>query len=155
MRIKKLRLILLILIVTGCSKSMDNCEAVSVTAPANEVSNLKSFLTANSIITTEDARGFFYQITQTGSGTAPTVCSNITVNYEGKLTDGTVFDSGTNVSFPLENLIIGWQEGIPLIASGGTIILYLPPSFAYGSSGSGSIPGNSNLIFTIDLISIN
>jgi len=78
----------------------------------------------------------------------------VVVNYVGKLTNGTIFDSGNNVSFSLGGLITGWQEGIPLIAPGGSITLYLPPSLAYGSRATGSIPANSNLIFKIDLKSV-
>ena len=69
--------------------------------------------------------------------------------------DGSTFDSGNGVEFPLSNLITGWQEGIPLLSPGGKITLYLPPSLAYGTNASGSIPRNSNLIFTIDLIKVN
>ena len=66
-----------------------------------------------------------------------------------------MFDSGNNVQFNLSGLIIGWQEGIPLIAPGGSITLYLPPSLAYGSTAVGSIPANSILVFTIDLLAVN
>lgn len=152
--IKKLLFFLLpVMIVTACKK--DDCPEVTTTAPASEVANLKNYLDANSIIATQDTRGFFYTIADAGSGDKPTSCSGVTVNYTGKLTNGTTFDDGTNVSFYLSQLIIGWQEGIPLIAPGGTITLYLPPSLAYGSSGSGSsIPPNANLIFVIDLKSV-
>ncbi|HAD33478.1 MAG TPA: FKBP-type peptidylprolyl isomerase, partial [Chitinophagaceae bacterium] len=56
------------------------------------------------------------------------------------------------VSFGLDGLIVGWQEGIPLIGAGGKIKLYLPPSLAYGSNANGNIPANSSLIFDIDLL---
>jgi len=149
--IKKLTLVLLPLIIFTTCKKDENCPDVTTTAPASEIVNLKDYLDANSITATQDPRGFFYTIAAAGSGDKPTTCSGVTVNYTGKLTNGTTFDDGTNVSFYLSQLIIGWQEGIPLIAPGGTITLYLPPSLAYGSSGSGSIPPNANLIFIIDL----
>ena len=85
----------------------------------------------------------------------PTVSSNVTVNYTGKLTNGNTFDSGKGVSFGLNQLITGWQYGIPLIAPGGSITLYLPPSLAYGSRATVDIPANSVLIFTIDLVRVN
>ena len=140
--------------VIGCGKDNGNCPEVSTTAPATEVLNLQSYLTANGITATQDPRGFFYTIADPGAGDKPSSCSGVTVDYTGKLINGSTFDSGNNVSFNLSQLIIGWQEGIPLIAPGGNITLYLPPSLAYGSSGSGSIPPNSNLIFIIDLKSI-
>ncbi len=135
---------------TPCSPA-----AVTTTAPAAEVTALKQYLDANGITATADSRGFYYTIQSAGSGAKPTVCDNVTVNYSGKLTNGNTFDSGTGVSFFLNQLIVGWQEGIPLIAPGGRITLYLPPSLAYGSRAAGSIPANSNLIFQIDLVRIN
>lgn len=145
----------LIAISLGCGcKKNDFCQDITTTAPAIEVNNLKNYLNANSIIATEDSRGFFYIINNAGADDKPTVCSTIKVNYEGKLIDGTVFDSGNNVAFLLSDLISGWQEGIPLIKNGGSITLYLPPTLGYGASGSGSIPGSSNLIFTIDLLAV-
>jgi FKBP-type peptidyl-prolyl cis-trans isomerase FkpA len=132
-----------------------NSAPVTATAPDAEVSTLKQYITTNNITATADSRGFYYSIQSPGTGTKPTVCSNVTVNYAGKLTNGTAFDSGNGVSFGLNQLIIGWQEGIPLIAPGGSITLYLPPSLAYGSNAAGSIPANSILIFKIDLVKVN
>lgn len=124
-------------------------------APEAEVAVLKEFIDASGISATADDRGFYYIIHSPGSGTKPTVRSNVTVNYEGSLTNGKIFDSNKNISFGLYQLILGWQEGIPLIAPGGSITLYLPPSLAYGSRAQGGIPANSILIFKIDLIRIN
>jgi len=142
--------LLLPVFVVSCKKD-DNCPEVNIKAPEAEIVALRAYITANSIIATEDPRGFFYTINSDGSGSNPTACSGVSVNYVGKLTNGTTFDSGNNVSFNLSQLIIGWQEGIPLIKAGGAITLYLPPSLAYGSNAVGSIPANSNLIFTITL----
>lgn len=74
------------------------------------------------------------------------------VNYLGRLTNGDVFDQGNGVEFALSKLVIGWQEGIPLIGAGGKIKLYLPPSLAYGSQAVSGIPANSILVFDIDLL---
>ncbi len=129
--------------------------AVSVKAPTAEVTALKQYLDTNRISATADNRGFYYTIQSPGSGAKPTICNQVTVNYSGKLTNGSSFDSASGVTFNLNGLILGWQEGIPLIAPGGSITLYLPPSLAYGAGAQGSIPGNSILIFTIDLIRVN
>lgn len=154
LHIKKITILFSVLIIASCSKN-ENCEEVKASAPVTEVNNLRDYLSTNGITTTEDSRGFFYIINSVGAGDKPTVCSSVTVNYVGKLLDGTTFDSGNNSSFSLSGLITGWQEGIPLIASGGKITLYLPPTLAYGSSGVGSIPANSNLLFEIDLVKVN
>ena len=154
MTMKKITILFSVLILASCSKN-ENCGEVKTAAPVSEVNNLRDYLNTNGITTTEDSRGFFYIINSTGTGDKPTICSSVTVNYVGKLLDGTTFDSGNNSSFSLSGLITGWQEGIPLIAPGGKITLYLPPTLAYGSSGVGSIPANSNLIFEIDLVKVN
>lgn len=150
---------IVMMLITGmvaCKKDEDRkCPEVTIAAPASEVENLRTYIQANNITAVEDARGFFYSIDAPGSGTKPTVCSEVSVDYIGKLTNGSVFDSGNNKSFYLSDLITGWQEGIPLIAPGGSITLYLPPSLAYGSAATDDIPANSNLIFQINLKSVN
>ena len=123
MTMKKITLLFSVLILASCSKN-ENCEEVKTAAPVSEVNNLRDYLNTNGITTTEDSRGFFYIINSTGTGDKPTICSSVTVNYVGKLLDGTTFDSGNNSSFSLSGLITGWQEGIPLIAPGGKITLY-------------------------------
>lgn len=112
---------------------------------------------------TEDSRGFFYKITTSGAGTAPTLTSKVTLYYKGYLTSGKVFDqtgttanyeAGSPVTFTLNQLIPGWQLGLPLIKPGGKITLYLPASLGYGPYGQGDIPGNAALIFEITLVSV-
>lgn len=95
--------------------------------------------------------GIFYAISDTGSVQHPTDSSTITVDYKGYLLDGTVFDQQTNFTDPLYDLIKGWQQGIPLIGTGGTIKLIIPSALGYGTSGSGSVPGNAVLVFDITL----
>lgn len=136
--------------ITSCSKDEPECPTVNVTAPATEVATLKAYLDANNITATADLRGFFYIINNPGSAQKPSVCSYVSVAYEGKLTTGQTFDSNPNAAFPLSGVITGWQEAVPLIGPGGSMILYLPPSLAY-PNGTTGIPANSNLIFTIDL----
>ncbi len=148
----KLSLIILILLFTFSCKKKESCPEVTTKAPQSEIDNLKNYLQANSIQANEDSRGFFYIITDSTFGSKPTVCDNITVAYRGALLDGTVFDQSNNATFLLSNLIIGWQEAIPLIGIGGSIKIFLPPSLAYGSKASGMIPANSNLVFDIDLL---
>ncbi len=127
---------------------------VTTKAPENEVIALKQFIDSSKIAATADERGFYYAIQSPGSGAKPTICSNVTVNYNGKLTNGKTFDSGSGVNFDLNQLVIGWQEGIPLVAPGGSITLYLPPSLAYGSQEQNGIPANSILVFKIDLTKV-
>ena len=145
------------LLLGSCQQADAPCTQTVVTteAPQEEVAALKQYIETNNIKATADKRGFYYSIQKAGSGTKPTVCSSVTVNYTGKLTNGDEFDRGRDISFGLDQLIVGWQEGIPLVAPGGSITLYLPPSLAYGSQEQNGIPANSILVFTIDLIKAN
>lgn len=104
------------------------------------------------------ASGLQYQILKEGTGKSPTATSTVKVNYEGKLVDGTVFDSSFKrnepVDLPLASTIPGWIQGLPLIKEGGSMMLYVPAKLGYGEHSVGNIPANSVLIFKIDLISV-
>jgi FKBP-type peptidyl-prolyl cis-trans isomerase len=91
-----------------------------------------------------------------GDGAEVQPGATVTIHYTGALaSDGSVFDSsigGEPATFPLDNLIPGWQEGIPGMKVGGKRRLFIPAAQGYGESGSGSsIPPNSDLIFDIEL----
>ena len=93
-----------------------------------------------------------------GDGDVVQAGDTVTIQYTGALaSDGSVFDSsvgrGEPATFPLDNLIQGWQEGIPGMKVGGKRRLFIPAAKGYGEAGSGaSIPPNSDLIFDIELI---
>ena len=84
----------------------------------------------------------------------PSLNNSVNVSYEGRLTDGYVFDSSEDATFQLSSLIIGWRTGLQEIGEGGSCTLIIPPSAGYGSQETGSIPANSVLIFDIQLKSI-
>ena len=108
------------------------------------------------VFTTES--GLQYEVITEGTGPKPDESSTVTVFYEGTLIDGTVFDSsyetGDSVTFPLNGVIPGWTEGLQLMPVGSTYKLYLPASLGYGARGTGPIPGNSVLIFKVELLDI-
>ena len=146
----------LVLMLSACDKKSDKpCPPVTTSAPAEEVSRLEQYLASANITATKDDRGFYYTIKNAGSGDKPNACSTVKVAYKGRLTNGEEFDASSGVEFPLQDLIAGWQEGIPLIAPGGSITLYLPPSLAYGNAAQQGIPANSILVFEIDLLSVD
>lgn len=149
---KKILLIVMpMLVLWSCKKDDPECPPVNATAPAGEVTTLRNYIQANNIIAVEHSSGIFYRIERTGNADKPTPCSDVEVDYVGRLTTGSQFDAANGASFNLSQLITGWKIGIPLVGAGGRIILYIPPSLGYGSRNAGAIPANSILIFTIDL----
>jgi len=105
----------------------------------------------------ETASGLQYKAIKEGSGAQPVASSKVTVHYEGRLIDGSVFDSSYErnepATFPLNGVIKGWTEGLQLMNSGSTYELYIPSDLAYGDGGTRGIPGGSLLIFKVELIS--
>ena len=146
-------------VMLSCNKpAADSCNytASGVVVPASEMSSLQAYVAANRPTAVLHPGGFYYEIIAAGTGTVtPQICSNVRVKYTGYLTTGFKFDEElTGITFKLGQLIVGWQRGLPLIKTGGIIYLYLPPSLGYGSSTVGSIPGNSILIFSIELLDV-
>ena len=147
------------ILFVSCKKtSSNNCTYTesNAVAPPSEIASVQAYVNANHPAAIQHSSGLFYEITNPGTGTAtPGVCSTVTVKYTGTLTNGTQFDANTTgVSFVLGQLILGWQKGIPLIRAGGSINLYIPPSLGYGSNTVGTIPANSILVFTIQLMDV-
>lgn len=105
------------------------------------------------------ASGLQYKVITEGTGRQPKLEDKVTVHYRGTLIDGTEFDSsqkhGQPATFPVNGVIPGWQEAIPMMKEGAKWELYIPPSLAYGPRGAGElIRPNSVLIFEVELISI-
>jgi len=109
---------------------------------------------------TELTNGIQYEVLKEGKGPKPGKTDKVTVHYHGTLIDGTVFDSSTKrgkpASFPLNGVIKGWQEILPLMPTGAKWKIVIPPQLAYGERGAGGLIGpNETLIFEIELISID
>lgn len=102
--------------------------------------------------------GIVIQEITPGTGDNPNADDTVQVHYHGTLRDGTVFDSsvdrGEPATFPLNGVIPCWTEGLQHIGVGGKSRLVCPPNLAYGPQGPPGIPGNSALVFEVELLEI-
>ncbi|WP_033149155.1 FKBP-type peptidyl-prolyl cis-trans isomerase [Prevotella sp. P6B1] len=103
--------------------------------------------------------GLQYQVLKEGNGKKPSAKDTVQCHYEGTLIDGTVFDSsyqrGEPATFPLQQVIAGWTEGVQLMQEGAKYRFFIPYRLAYGEGGAGaSIPPFAALIFDVELIQV-
>ena len=103
--------------------------------------------------------GLQYIVIEPGEGDSPVAADSVEVHYEGRLIDGSVFDSsferGQTVTFGLTQVIPGWTEGLQLMKPGGKFKFIIPPDLGYGEGGAGQMIGpNATLVFDVELISI-
>ena len=120
----------------------------------------EEFLKANakkdSVVTTKS--GLQYKILTAGNGPVPTATQKVKVNYEGRLINGTVFDSSYKrkqpATFACNQVIKGWTEALTMMPVGSKWELYIPQELAYGAREAGKIPPFSTLIFTVELMEI-
>lgn len=146
-------------------------EKGNATKKAEELNKIKiekqraEFLAQESIIKEKYATaktsqtGLKYIIEKAGEGAAPTATSQVTVHYTGTLLNGSKFDSsvdrGQPATFPLNQVIPGWTEGLQLLKPGGKAKLIIPPNLGYGANGYPPvIPPNSWLVFDVELIKV-
>jgi FKBP-type peptidyl-prolyl cis-trans isomerase FklB len=128
---------------------------------ARNTNAAKEFLAKNGkekgVVTT--ASGLQYKIIAAGDKKAPPISAtdSVTVDYRGKLLNGTEFDSsysrGVPATFPVNGVIKGWQEALVMMKPGAKWQLFIPPELAYGARGQPKIPPNSLLIFEVSVIS--
>ncbi|MDX1319220.1 MAG: FKBP-type peptidyl-prolyl cis-trans isomerase [Oceanospirillum sp.] len=142
-------------------KMLEQQEAQAKAAEANLKAG-QDFLAANGkkkgVVTTES--GLQYQVLTAGNGAKPALTDQVKVHYEGKLLNGEVFDSsykrGEPVTFGLNQVIPGWQEGLQLMSVGSKWKIFIPSDLAYGPGGTGGPIGpNETLIFEVELLDIN
>ncbi len=109
------------------------------------------------VVTTKS--GLQYEILAEGTGRSPKATDKVRCHYEGRLIDGTVFDSsykrGEPADFGLNQVITGWTEGVQLMKEGAKFRFFIPYLLGYGERGAGSqIPPYSTLIFDVELIKV-
>ena len=156
--------------LNGDSLTMDKMQATMILqtyamaemkkkAKENEKTS-EEFLARNKakagVITTSS--GLQYKVISNGTGPKPAPGQKVKVNYTGKLIDGKVFDSsvqrGQPAEFNVSEVIPGWTEALTMMNVGSKWELYIPPKLGYGEQGNQSIPGNSVLIFEVELLGV-
>lgn len=147
--------------ITILSFSLFSCDKEKTVITASQQleidkGKLRDYLRANNIVADSTPEGLYYIIDDKVDSitTKPTLSSSIRINYKGYLLNGKVFDSNNDATFILSKLIPGWQVGLVHFNEGEKGRLFIPSGLAYGTTGSGSIPPNSPLIFEITLLKI-
>ena len=151
-------LLALVFVFTSCGKD-DEIEEVEYT-PEKEETLLRGYLDhliSNNYDIDTTANGVYYVVMEEGTGNVPQPGDKVSVSYNGLFIGGGIFDSSGNpsvngyVTFThrVDNMIDGWEEGIETIKEGGTSLLIVPSSLAYGKNGHYSIPPYTTLLFTI------
>lgn len=121
----------------------------------------KAYLEANGrregVTTTKS--GLQYEVLTEGTGKSPKATDKVRCHYEGRLTDGTVFDSsyqrGEPADFGLNQVIAGWTEGVQLMKEGAKYRFHIPYLLGYGERGAGAqIPPYATLVFDVELIKV-
>lgn len=103
--------------------------------------------------------GLQYKVVKAGEGKTPSAEDQVEVHYEGKLIDGTIFDSSyqrnQTATFPVNAVIPGWTEALQLMSEGAEFELTIPSNLAYGENGAGAaIAPNATLIFKVELVKV-
>lgn len=139
-------------------------ELIKVTNPERNLAAATKFLaeTGKKSGVRTTSSGLEYEILSEGpsGGKSPTDANKVSVHYEGRLVDGTVFDSsyerGEPVEFPLASVIPGWTEGVQLMSEGDKFRFYIPPGLGYGARGTpgGPIGPNEALVFEVELLKV-
>jgi len=154
-----------IVTMAGCGKldcnrgvSSEKIQAVDQVQLKADIAAIDAYLELNNVKDVQmDPSGIRYVILKASSGGTPCLENQVSVIYDAKLipTLQTVDSSqGATRNFVLNQLILGWQIMFPTFPKGTKAAVYIPSGYAYGPTGSGSIPANSNLVFTIELLGI-
>jgi peptidylprolyl isomerase/FKBP-type peptidyl-prolyl cis-trans isomerase FklB len=149
--------LVLVLALAACGP-----KAKTPASPAKDTADGAAFLVKNAkepgVTTLPD--GLQYKVVKSGpaGGPSPKKGDEIKINYEGTLLSGEVFDSsfkrGVPAVMPLDHLVPGWMEALPMMHVGDEWIVYLPAKLGYGPEGQGPIPPNAVLVFRIQLLGV-
>ena len=119
-----------------------------------DLDKITQYIAEKNLTTEVTTSGIHYVIQTPGNGGKPSLSSSVTVHYKGYFLDGKVFDqtSGTPITFPLNGVIKGWQQCVPLLQKGGKGTFIIPSELCYGTRPPSGIPANAVLVFDIELV---
>ena len=118
---------------------------------------VKTMVNTNNIVDSTST-GLHYIISKVGTGATVTAGNTVTMKYTGKFVDGKVFDSSPSYTYVHkaadQRMIPGFEEGIEKLSKGGSGTFLIPSAQAYGTGGYATIPANTPLLFTIEIIDL-
>ncbi|NQZ75179.1 MAG: FKBP-type peptidyl-prolyl cis-trans isomerase [Ekhidna sp.] len=123
-----------------------------------DIEKIENYLLNNGIEAQVFPGGIRYQVIDEGTGVSPTLTDEITIKYTGSYLSDEVFQEEETItleSLQAAGVIEAWTTMIPTMKEGGRLIMYAPSGTCHGVFGNGVIPPNTNLIFDIELISVN
>jgi FKBP-type peptidyl-prolyl cis-trans isomerase FkpA len=151
-------------LIAGCKASDQSTPAGSVGAPAASASiesaTFAPALNVDLTASTKTASGLYYRDLTVGTGPEVATGQQVSVHYGGWLPNGALFDENVVGQPPLTftpgagGVIDGWEEGVVGMRVGGKRQLILPPALGYGAGGSGPIPPNAILVFTVEVVGV-
>ena len=153
-RIRTLALSLALTLTAACGSENSTVE------PKIETTTFASSLGVDLSAMTKSSSGLYTRDLTVGTGAVAVAGKRVGVHYVGSLANGTQFDANGPTDAPFSftlgagQVIAGWDEGVAGMKVGGRRQLVIPPSLGYGSQANGPIPGNSILVFTVDLVSV-
>ena len=148
---KSLFMALFVFLIVSCNS--DDDDGFGKDYKAENEQEIQAYIAANNLDATRSSSGLYYVVDVEGDGAAISSVSDVSVRYKGFYTDDTLLEENTEgVSFNLQQVIPGWQEGLQYFNEGGSGMLLIPSHLAYGSEDFNGIPGGSVLIFEIEVI---
>lgn len=159
---------LVIALLAGCSSGTDSGSETGTTGEEEQkpaaltepVDEGEAWLAENArqqgVVVTDS--GLQYRVIHSGEGASPGLTDKVVTHYQGTFIDGKVFDSsikrGRPAEFPVNGVIKAWTEALLMMKEGDKWQLFVPPELGYGEKGAGTIPGNTVLIFEVELIEV-
>ena len=144
-------LCLLFVTIVACNK-----EDKIIEQSTTDKGLIEDYVATNNLTGSFNASDLWYSVENQGGGVQAYTGATVTVAYTGYLLNGSQFDESPagGATFSLNNVISGWQQGIPKFKEGGNGKLIIPSLLGYGTEAVGSIPANSVLIFDVELIDV-